>query len=124
MAQLLKDPLEYIRVHSRAEQIWYASCVFEDIRKNHGDIKSWFYNNQHNLGPHFWERIQDEDGGDSKIVIDLSDDDDVEFVELGTSNLDILISEDMQIIDLTTEDEIIKEIIDLTTEDEINSNST
>jgi len=62
MAELLKDPSDYIRVHSKAELTFYASLVFEHLKQNHGDLRLWWknyhhYSNYKEGGAHFWKRI-------------------------------------------------------------------
>lgn len=54
---LLKDPVTgVLKEFDRDSLIFYATVLFEDLRKNQGDVRLWWKKNK-NLSPHFWERF-------------------------------------------------------------------
>lgn len=73
---LLSDPTGTVAFHPEDNLVFYASCVFQDIRENQGDVASWWLDTQQEYGgvviddvhyttkpgaPHFWKRVDERE---------------------------------------------------------------
>jgi hypothetical protein len=117
---MLKSPLGFYEDHSKDELIYYAGCVYQDLRNCDGDPRSWWKNNwrlyqereymgvryvERDGAMHFWKRLQSNLPEPMEVeVIDLTQE--VEVIDLTkdeeNSHEDTTGTEqDVEVIDLT-----------------------
>jgi hypothetical protein len=128
---MLKTPLGFYEDHSRTELIYYAGCIYQDLRNCGGDPRSWWRNNRRlyqeyeyrgmrfvrrDGAMHFWKRLQSNFPVPMEVeVIDLTREDDIEIIDLTkdeeSSNEDTEMAYEIEDTRGTEQD---AEIIDLT----------